>query len=78
VEFDLDVDCPDCRYPIWVRRSELAAQVSVLCPCCRLLVRLVNPDGSAQTIDRQIEQLVDRKVRKIEKDLDRMLKGMFG
>jgi hypothetical protein len=73
-DLDFDVDCPACGYPVWVRRSELAVQATVLCPCCRCRIRLVNPDGSAQTIDRQI----DRMVENIENELDRILKGLFG
>lgn len=69
-----DVDCPECGYPVWIRRSEVAAQVTVLCYCCRVRIRLVNPDGSAATVERQIE----REVQKVEDEFARMLKGLFG
>jgi hypothetical protein len=71
---DFDVACPECRYPVWIRCSEVAAQVTVLCPYCRVRIRLVNPDGSAATVERQIE----REVERVEEEITRMLKGLFG
>lgn len=67
-DFDIEADCPACGYPMWVRRYEIVAQISVLCPCCRTTIRLVDADGSVQDIDRRIE-------RQIEQMLDDVFKG---
>lgn len=64
---DLDVDCPGCTYPVWVRYSELVVGATVICPCCRLRVRLVNERGSAVT-----------EVEKMESAIEQALKGLFG
>jgi hypothetical protein len=57
---DLDVDCPDCGYPIWVRGSEVFTGCTVLCPCCRQSIRLEDANGglrnAARSFDRQVEQ----------------------
>jgi|ERR1022692_840362 ribosomal protein S27E len=59
---DLDVTCPACRYPVWVRYSEIVAQAAVLCPCCRGRIWLRDAQGSAQTagdvIERQAEEML--------------------
>jgi DNA-directed RNA polymerase subunit RPC12/RpoP len=59
---DLEIDCPDCGYPIWVLWSEIVAQTTIRCPCCRVRIRLVDRDGDAQNLganlDRQINDLL--------------------
>lgn len=52
---DLDLDCPGCGFTVWVRSSEVVAQCTVICPCCRVRVRLVNDRGSVTTAARNIE-----------------------
>lgn len=59
---DIDVDCPRCTYPIWVRLVEVAAQVAVPCPCCRATIWLHDQDGSVrnanETIERELNDLM--------------------
>ncbi|MCX9193120.1 hypothetical protein C3Y87_17205 [Carbonactinospora thermoautotrophica] len=63
---DLEVPCPSCRYPIWVRYVEVVAQAAVLCPCCHVWVWLRDADGSVQNAGDVIEQ-----------QLKHALKGLF-
>jgi uncharacterized Zn finger protein (UPF0148 family) len=67
-DFDIDAACPRCGYLIWVRRFEVVAQVTVLCPCCRTNIRLVDESASVQNFDREVE-------RQIEDVLDDLFKG---
>jgi uncharacterized paraquat-inducible protein A len=61
-----EVECPGCDYPIWVQWSELVAQETIRCPCCRIMVRFVDQDGRAQTLGADLER-----------QLDQALKGLF-
>lgn len=62
LRLDADVECPRCRYPFWVRMSEVIVQTTVLCPCCHCRVRLADDRGSVATagaaIANQIENLL--------------------
>ena len=62
LRMDADVECPQCRYPFWVRMSEVIVQTTVLCPCCHCRVRLVDERGSAATagsvVASQVESLL--------------------
>ena len=64
---DLDVECPECTYPIWVKYSEIVAEVAVLCPCCRSVIGLVDSRASMALAGTEIER-----------EIDRVLKGLFG
>lgn len=61
-----EIDCPECEYPIWVLWSEIVAQATIRCPCCRRRIRLVDRNGDAQTLGADIEQ-----------QLNQALKGLF-
>lgn len=52
---DIDVACPACSYVLWVRMSEVLAQVAVICPCCRVQIRLQDDRGSAATAGAHME-----------------------
>lgn len=56
---DLDVECPECRYPIWVTGAEVAAQAAVTCPCCRTRTWLRDEGGSFQNAGRVTEQNIN-------------------
>jgi hypothetical protein len=53
-----EASCPRCGYPNWVRMSEIVVGTTILCPCCRVRIRLVNDRGSATTAARQIEATI--------------------
>jgi DNA-directed RNA polymerase subunit RPC12/RpoP len=57
---DHEIDCPKCEYPIWVLWSEIVAQTTVRCPCCRLRVRLVDATGSVQNLGANIDAHLDQ------------------
>lgn len=56
---DLEVPCPRCEYPIWVRWSEVVVQQTVLCPCCRIRVGLVDDRGGMQMAGNDIERHIN-------------------
>ena len=55
---DMDVPCPRCGYPVWLLWSELAARVTLRCPCCRVRVRL-DDGGTAQVTAHQVQSAID-------------------
>ena len=57
---DREVECPGCKYPIWVIWAEIAAQAIILCPCCRIRIRLVDAEGSVQDAARSVEQQISQ------------------
>lgn len=65
----IDLPCPSCEYPIWILWAEAAAQVTVRCPCCRAMVRIVDETGSVQTTPAQMRDALQ--------DLDRTLRSAF-
>jgi Zn finger protein HypA/HybF involved in hydrogenase expression len=64
---DLEVECPKCTYPIWVKYSEIVVEVAVLCPCCRVTIALVDTRASMALAGVEIER-----------EIDSVLKGFFG
>lgn len=69
LDSDIDVNCPNCKYPIWVRLAEVVARCAVICPACRCQVWLRDGDGSVQNAATDMQNAVD--------DLMRTLGGMF-
>ncbi len=65
----LDVPCPRCGYPVWVVLAEVVAGITIICPCCRAGIRLVDETGSVQVANAQVREALD--------DLAETLKGMF-
>jgi hypothetical protein len=65
----MDVPCPRCAYPVWVVLAEVVAGITVICPCCRVQIRLVDETGSVQVVNAQVQEALD--------DLAKTLKGMF-
>lgn len=65
----LDVPCPVCQYPVWVILAEVAAGITVVCPCCRGTIRLVDSTGSVQAAPAIVQHALE--------DLAGQLKGMF-
>lgn len=55
----IDLPCPSCRYAVWVILVEVVAGISVICPVCRVRIRLVDQSGSVQVISSQIEHALD-------------------
>lgn len=55
---DLDVPCPACGFGMFVLISEVQAQTYVRCPCCRVLVHLLDRDASTHVAARQIDQVL--------------------
>jgi hypothetical protein len=64
----IDVDCPRCGYTFDIQLLDAACQVHRRCPCCRVGIRLVEPDGS---VSGGIED-----VEAADRDLERAMKGL--
>ncbi len=60
---DLEVDCPRCRYPVWVQYAEVVVQTAVLCPCCRIRIRLHDAQGSVHNAGQVIEQQINQALK---------------
>jgi hypothetical protein len=60
---DLEVDCPECEYPIWVTGAEVVAQAAVTCPCCRARTWVIDADGTFQNAGRVIEQQINQALK---------------
>lgn len=69
LDADIDVPCPSCEYPLWVRLVEVVAHCAVVCPVCRCQVWLTDAEGSVQNAASDIENPMD--------DLKRSLREMF-
>ena len=69
IDSDIDVPCPNCEYPIWVRLVEVVAHCVVVCPVCRWQIRLNDAEGSVENVADDIENAME--------DLMRTIKGMF-
>lgn len=65
----MDVPCPGCGYSVWVVLAEVAAGITIICPCCRVQIRLVDETGSVQAMNAQVQDVLD--------DPARTLKGIF-
>lgn len=42
----LDISCPRCGYGVEIQLLDARTQVWRWCPCCRVRIRMVEPDGS--------------------------------
>jgi hypothetical protein len=60
---DIDVDCPECGYPIWVRYAEIVVQTAVRCPCCRIQIWLGDAEGGMQTAGDVVEQQIEQALK---------------
>ncbi|MDG4795394.1 hypothetical protein [Micromonospora sp. WMMD1082] len=62
---DHEIDCPECGYQVWIRLSEVIAQCTVTCPCCRLQLRLLDVGGKMQTLGDTLDRQINRAVKGI-------------
>jgi hypothetical protein len=54
----LDIPCPRCSYPVWVITAEIVSGSTVMCPCCRVRIRLVDQSGSVQVAAARMQAAV--------------------
>ena len=54
----LDVPCPRCDYRVWVIYAEIVAGSTVICPCCRVGIRLVDQTGSVQVAAARMQEAI--------------------
>jgi hypothetical protein len=55
----LDVPCPGCGYLVWVVMAEIVSGSMLICPCCRVGIRLVDETGSVQVAATAMQEAVD-------------------
>lgn len=60
---DAEVDCPRCGFPVWLRLSEVIVQGTVLCRCCRLMIRLVDDRGNVATAGDSIQSHMEQVMK---------------
>jgi hypothetical protein len=66
----VEVPCPWCRYGIEIQLLDARTQVWRWCPCCRVRVRMVEPDGTVSGSIRDAEEAM----RSLEDTIGRMFK----
>jgi hypothetical protein len=54
----LDVPCPRCGYRVWVITAEIVCGSTVICPCCRVGIRLVDQTGSVQVAAARMQAAI--------------------
>lgn len=64
----VEVECPGCGYPFEIQMLDASCQVHRRCPCCRVRIHLVEPDG---TVSGGIED-VESAFRDLERALRRL------
>lgn len=69
LDADLDMPCPGCGYPVWIRLVEVVARTAVICPACRSRVWLIDDTGSVQSTGPQIEHAVNEMITGMNKRL---------
>ena len=63
----VEVPCPRCGYAIEIQLLDARTQVWRWCPCCRVRIHLVEPDGSVSvSVDAAEEAMrsLEETVRK--------------
>jgi DNA-directed RNA polymerase subunit RPC12/RpoP len=68
-DLDVTVACPGCGYELFLLVSEIAAQTYVRCPCCRVLVHLVDEDASSHVAEREVEQVLEEAMKQMSRAL---------
>lgn len=57
----IEMECPRCRYVFDIQFLDASCQVYRSCPCCRIRIHFVEPDGSVsggiQDIDSAFREL---------------------
>jgi hypothetical protein len=52
---DLYGDCPSCGYAMWMRYSEVIVGATLLCPCCRTNVQLIDSRGGVSVATHSLD-----------------------
>ena len=58
LDTDVEIPCPICEYPVWIRLVEAIVQTAVRCPVCRTMIWLVDDRGSVRNAGQDIERAI--------------------
>jgi hypothetical protein len=65
----IDVTCPLCAFQFEVQLLDARTQVWRWCPCCRVRIRLIEPDGSVSLGVADVEAAM--------RDLEKTMRNVF-
>jgi hypothetical protein len=66
----VEVPCPRCGYGVEIQLLDARTQVWRWCPCCRVRIRMVEPDGSVSGSVAAVEDAM----RSLEETVRRMFR----
>lgn len=66
----VEVPCPRCGYHVAIQLLDARTQVWRWCPCCRVRIRLVEPDGTVSGSISGVEEAMH--------SLEQTIRRMFG
>jgi hypothetical protein len=66
----IDIACPQCGYVFEVQMLDATCQVTRMCPCCRVRIRLSEGTGDVSGAMREIDAQTDS----LQRQLDRMFR----
>ena len=56
-EFEIEVECPKCNYPISTSLQEVKLESTIFCPNCKTQIKLQDNDASTHQIENTINDL---------------------
>ena len=66
------LDCPNCGYGADVELMSARLQREIFCPCCKITIKMIDPDASAYAAQKDIYAAIDdlqREFKKISKSI---------
>lgn len=69
----LSAPCPNCGYEFEFTLLQVRLQETIICPCCKRNIRLVDEGASTEIGRRQIDEAISEFERSLER-LNRSLK----
>ena len=61
------LDCPNCGYGADVELMSARLQREIFCPCCKITIKMIDPDASAYAAQKDIDAAIDDLQREFKK-----------
>ena len=61
------LDCPNCGYGADVELMSAHLQREIFCPCCKITIKMIDPDASAYAAQKDIDGAIDDLQREFTK-----------